>query len=108
MAKYVFVESRDSFDSLNNEYFPEQVQELSRRGNNTTVFLVQNGVFTARKGSKHKELISKLIQSNVKVLADRFSLRERAIRNLLEGVEVAGMDRLVELVFEPGTKTVWH
>lgn len=108
MAKYLFIESRDPFDSSDSEYFSELVQGISNRGNETTLFLVQNGVLPARKGSRHNDVISKLIKDNVKVLADGFSLRERAISNLLDGVDVLDMDRLVELLLEPGTKAIWH
>jgi sulfur relay protein TusB/DsrH len=108
MAKYLLIESRDPFDSSDSEYFSELVEGISNRGNETTLFLVQNGVLPARKESRHNETISKLIKGNVKVLADGFSLRERAISNLIEGVEVADMDRLVELLLEPGNKVIWH
>ncbi|MGH7831123.1 MAG: sulfur reduction protein DsrE, partial [Candidatus Binatia bacterium] len=86
----------------------ELVQGISNRGNETILFLVQNGVLPTRKGSKHGEMISKLVKEKVKVLADGFSLRERAIHSLTEGVEVAGIERLVEILLEPGTKTLWH
>lgn len=108
MAKYLLIESRDPFDSSDSEYFSELVQGISNRGNETTLFLVQNGVLPARKGSNHSETIAKLIQGKVKVLADRFSLKERAISSLLDGVEVSDMDRLVDLLLEPGTKGIWH
>lgn len=108
MAKYLLIESRDPFDSADSQYFPELVLGISARGNDTVLFLVQNGVLPARKGSNHNELITKLLQSKVKVLADGFSLRERAISNLLDGVEVSDMDRLVDLLLEPGTKAIWH
>ncbi|MGH7772520.1 MAG: DsrH/TusB family sulfur metabolism protein [Candidatus Binatia bacterium] len=108
MAKYLWIESRDPFDSSDSGYFAELVHGISNRGNETALFLLQNGVLPARKGSKHSEIISKLIQSKVKVLADGFSLRERAIVNLLDGVEVADMERLVDLLLEPGTKAIWH
>jgi sulfur relay (sulfurtransferase) DsrF/TusC family protein len=108
MAKYVFIESRDPFDSSDSECFAELVRGISSRGNEATLFLVQNGVLPLRRGSKQNETISKSIKAKVKVLADGFSLRERAIENTVEGVEVADIDRLVDLLFEPGTKAVWH
>jgi hypothetical protein len=108
MAKYLLIESRDPFDSSDSACFSELAQGISNRGNETTLFLVQNGVLPARKGSKHSEMISKLIKGKVKVLADGFSLRERAIHGLADGVEVASIDRLVELLLEPGTKAIWH
>ncbi|MGH7826692.1 MAG: DsrE family protein [Candidatus Binatia bacterium] len=108
MAKYLFIESRDPFDSSDSEYFSELVRGIASRGNEATLFLVQNGVLPLRRGSKHNETISKFIEGKVKVLADEFSLRERAIKDTVEGVESANIDRLVELLFEPGTKAVWH
>lgn len=108
MAKYLVIESRDPFDSSDTAYFSELVQGISNKGNSTTLFLVQNGVLPARKGSKYNEVITRLTRNKVKVLADRFSLKERAISKLVDGVEVADVDRLVDLLLEPGTKAIWH
>ena len=108
MAKYILVESRDPFDSADSLYFSELVLDISKRGNDTTLFLVQNGVLPLRRGSKYNETIAKLVTHNVNVLADGFSLNERGINRLVDGVEIADMDRLVELVLEPGTKAIWH
>lgn len=108
MARCIFIESRDPFDSSDSGYFSELIQGVSDQGSQTTLFLVQNGVLPVRKGSKHSELISKLIKSKVKILADRFSLKERAIRTVVDGVEVTDIDRLVDLVLEPGNKAIWH
>jgi intracellular sulfur oxidation DsrE/DsrF family protein len=69
---------------------------------------VQNGVLPARKGSKYNDVIAKLVQNRVQVLADGFSLKERAISNLVDGVQVADIDRLVDLLLELDTKAMWH
>jgi sulfur relay protein TusB/DsrH len=108
MAKYLLIESRDPFDSSDSEYFAELVQGIAKRGNEATLFLVQNGVLPARKGSKYNSVISDLIKNKVKVVADRFSLKERGIRQLAEGVDTADTDRLVDLLLEQGTKAIWH
>lgn len=108
MAKYLLIESRDSFDSADSEYFFELARGISSRGNDVTLFLVQNGVFPLRSGSKHSDSIGALLENKVKVLADKFSLKERAINKPLNGVEVADMDRFVDLLLEPGTKAIWH
>jgi sulfur transfer complex TusBCD TusB component (DsrH family) len=108
MAKYLLIESRDPFDSSDSEYFAELVQGIAKRGNETTVFLVQNGVLPARKGAKYNSVISDLIKNKVKVMADRFSLKERGIRQLAEGVDTADTDWLVDMLLEPGTKAIWH
>jgi hypothetical protein len=108
MAKYLFIESRDPFDSLDSHYLADLIEGVAGRGNQTVLFLIQNGVLPARKGSKHNEMIAKLVRGKVQVLADEFSLRERAIRNVVDGVEAADIGRLVDLVLEPGTKAIWH
>lgn len=108
MAKYLIIESRDPFDSQDSGYFSELVQGISGRGNETTLFLVQNGVLPARKGSSQSDVISRLVKSKVKVLADGFALRERAIKSPVAGVQVSDIDELVDLLLEPGTKTIWH
>jgi sulfur transfer complex TusBCD TusB component (DsrH family) len=69
---------------------------------------VQNGVLPARKGSKYSTVIADLLKSKIKVVADRFSLKERGIRQVVEGVDTADTDRLVDLLVEPGTKAIWH
>jgi predicted peroxiredoxin len=108
MAKYLFIESRDPFDSGDSGYFAELVQGVAARGNETVLFLVQNGVLPARRGSKHGDKISQLLKNKVKVLADSFAVKERAIGKLVEGVETAGIDQFVKLLMEPGTKAIWH
>ena len=108
MAKYLLIESRDPFDSHDSEYFAELTKGIASRDNQTVLFLVQNGVMPARKGSKHSKVIRQLLKSKVKILADKFSLKERAIGDPLAGVEVAEIDKLVDFMLEPGTKTIWH
>ncbi len=108
MAKYLLIESRDPFDSSDSEYFCELVEGISNRGNEVILFLVQNAVFPLRSGSKHNDLIDWLLKNKVKVLADNFSLKERAIKRPLDGVEVVDMGRIVDLLLEPGTKAIWH
>ena len=108
MAKYLLIESRDPFDSADSEYFVRLVEGIANRGNEVTLFLVQNGVFPLRSGSKHSGSIAKLLQNQVRILADDFSVKERAIQKPLDGVEVADIGRLVDRLLEPGTKAIWH
>jgi sulfur transfer complex TusBCD TusB component (DsrH family) len=108
MGKYLVIESRDPFDSSDSNYFSELVQGIAGRGNQTTVLLIQNGVLPARQGSKYNDRIANLVRDDVQVLADGFSLRERAIRNLTDGVQITEIERIVDLLLEPGTKAIWH
>lgn len=78
MANYLLIESRDPYDSADTGPWGALAQELAAHGHPTTVYLVQNGVFPARRGARHNSLLTDLADAGVTVLADDFSLRERA------------------------------
>jgi len=108
MAKYLFIESRDPFESSDVNYFAELVQGMAPRAEAVNLFLVQNGVLATRPGAKYNGPLKELLDAKVRILADSFALRERAIPNPMDGVEIADMERLVQLLLEPGTKAIWH
>jgi predicted peroxiredoxin len=108
MGRYLLVESRDPFESADVPYYYDLAAGLAKKGHTVTLFLVQNGVLPARKGPR-AEAVSRLAQAGIKVLADDFSLRERGISKdrLATGVEVAPLDRVVDLLGD-GCKALWH
>ncbi|KML54229.1 sulfur reduction protein DsrE [Burkholderia cepacia] len=108
MANYLFVESRDPYGAGDTQRVEELVRGIRQRGNTVTVFLVQNGVLSTRPGAKFSERYADLTRSGITVLADEFSLRERAIERLAEGVQKADIGQLVDLLFVAGTKAIWH
>ncbi|HLQ22800.1 MAG TPA: DsrE family protein [Gemmatimonadales bacterium] len=111
MAKYLLIESRDPYEYADTHYFYDLARDLAQRGNEVALFLIQNGTLLAREGASPDKL-AELRQAapSVRLLADEFSLRERGIRHerLVRGVEVSDVDRLVDLLLEPGCKPVWH
>jgi intracellular sulfur oxidation DsrE/DsrF family protein len=108
-GQYVFIESRDPFDSPDTGFVADTAAALHRRGRAVTVFLVQNGVLASRASVAGSQ-VRRLTAAGVRVLADDFSLRERGIEpdELGAGVTPASIGTLVELVVQPGTKTLWH
>ena len=106
MDKYLLIESRDPFESNDVGYYYELSKGLVETGNEVTLFLVQNGVLAARP-SVRSAALSALCQSGVKVLADDFSLRERGIAKLAEGVASSSIDVIVDHL-AAGHKTLWH
>ena len=74
-----------------------------------SVYLVENGVLPLRSGSTAAPAIAALAK-RVTVLADDFSLRERAIdhNDLASGVSPASIDHLVEMITTAGCKAMWH
>lgn len=107
MNKYLLIESRDPFEvkEVENDY--RIASELARADNEVTLYLVQNGVFAARRDARDSGLQT-VIASGVTVLSDDFSLRERGIarEELLDGVRVAPLDIVVDQLAQ-GHKTLW-
>jgi predicted peroxiredoxin len=108
MPQYLLVESRDPFESNDVGYYYDLAADLAQGGNEVTLFLVQNGVLPARAGV-HSERLAKLAQSGVEILADDFSLRERAIAAdaLIPGVKASPLDVVVDRLAD-GRKSLWH
>ena len=106
MAEYLLIESRDPFESNDVGYYYELAKGLIEAGNKVTLFLAQNGVMPARP-SAHSAALSTLAKSGVTVLADDFSLKERGITKLAEGIASSPIDVIVDHL-AAGHKTLWH
>jgi predicted peroxiredoxin len=106
MAGYLLIESRDPFESNDVGYYYGLARGLVEAGNQVTLFLVQNAVLVARPSAQVPQLQA-LIGSGIKVLADDFALKERGITKLLDGVEIAPIETVVNHL-EAGHKTLWH
>ena len=106
MSKYLFIESRDPFESSDVKQQWDLATALARAGNEVTMFLVQNGVFAARRGAR---ILTLDPTAEVTVLADDLSLAERGIPegSLRESVSASGIDALTDLIMEDGCKPVW-
>jgi predicted peroxiredoxin len=109
-SRYVFIESRDPFESPDTGFVADTAAALAARGRPVTVFLVQNGVLATRSGASRGAHLGRLAGVGVTVLADDFSLRERGIEagELWAGVRPASIETLVDLIVRPDAKTVWH
>ena len=109
MRNYIFIESRDPFESRDTRFIEETAAALKQRGNQVTVFLVQNGVLACRRKADDPYLM-RLVKAGVTLLADDFSLSERGIRSeeLVHGVRPSSIEFLVEALVQVNTKAVWH
>ena len=109
MANYIFIETRDPFESRDTRFVEETAAALKNRRNNVTVFLMQNGVLACRRKADDPYL-ARLIKAGVTLLADDFSLSERGIRSeeLHEGVRPTSIETLVEALVQTDTKALWH
>ena len=106
MAGYLLIESRDPFESNDVGNYYGLARGLVEAGNQVTLLLVQNAVLAARPSAQVPQLQA-LIGPGIKVLADDFALKERGITKLLDGVEIAPIEVVVNHL-EAGHKTLWH
>src|SRR5215813_15410887 len=93
MPSYLFVESRDPFESRDVEEGYRLVTELAAQHVPVTLFLVQNGVLAARQGARAAQFTALVAHPGVTVLADTFALQERGIANeaLVPGVRASNI-----------------
>jgi sulfur transfer complex TusBCD TusB component (DsrH family) len=110
MSRYLLIESRDPFENRESENFLDLVGKLAESGDQVILFLIQNGVLALRKGSLFTGKIKDLLKENVQIHADRFSVDERAIqeRERMEQVTCSNLDEILDIMLEPGMKTIWH
>lgn len=109
MSNYIFIETRDPFESRDIRFVEETATALKERGHEVTVFLVQNGVLASRK-NEGESYVSRLAAAGVKLLADEFSLSERGIqpRELHPGIQPSGIEAVVDSLVQEYTKAIWH
>jgi predicted peroxiredoxin len=107
MSNYIFIESRDPFESRDTEFIEETALAVKDRGHDVTIFLVQNGVLGARKKAQR---LDRLMDAGVTLLADDLSLHERGIKpdELAPGIRPSPIDELVEQMVKEKTKAIWH
>lgn len=108
MTHYLILESRDPYDSADWVDMQQIIMDLRKAGHNVTLFLLQNGVLPARRGTSFEEYFAKLEVLGVNTFADFFALKERGIQNLSIHVEKSNLDHLIQLCFASDTKSIWH
>ena len=108
MGKYVLIQSKSPWESGDVGHFYGLARELGKTGSEVTFYLVQNGVMAARTGARDAAF-DQLLAERVRVVADDFSLRERAIDRsaLKQGVKPGPIDEVVDLL-AAGAKALWH
>jgi sulfur relay (sulfurtransferase) complex TusBCD TusD component (DsrE family) len=109
MTNYVFIESRDPFESRDTRFVEETAAALKERGHEVTIFLVQNGVLATRQKASASHL-ARMAEAGVNLLADDFSLRERGIQpsELRHGIQPSSIEALVAALVRENTKAIWH
>ena len=103
MPGYVLIAARDPWEGGESERVFELASALSEVRDRVTVYLTENGVLAARADAGER-FLSPLIAAGVNVFADPFALQERGIarERMVQGVEPAPIERLVDLLAQGG------
>lgn len=103
MSDIMLIESRSMLDSPHVRENFQLAGDLARAGNRVTLFLIENGVLAARQSAAGLPSLA-----NLTVLADAFSLRERAIRpdELNSTIKPSSLDPIVDAM-AAGHKVTW-
>ena len=109
MTNYLFLESRDPFESRDTRFVEQTATALLQQGNEVTIFLLQNGVLASRKKARDSTL-ERMAAAGVRILADDFSLLERGIQTgeLAPGIQPSNIETLVDALVQENTKAIWH
>jgi predicted peroxiredoxin len=85
----------------------DRITQLAQDGGHVTVFLVEDGVLTARQGP-HASPLANAVGAGVEVFVDRRSLRDRGIRpsRLVRGARTAGIHALSSRIAN-GERATW-
>jgi sulfur relay (sulfurtransferase) complex TusBCD TusD component (DsrE family) len=108
MASYLLIESRDPFEFQDVQRTFDLAASLAKNAENVTVFLVENGVFSARESSASQALVA-LAAQGVTILADAFSLKERGIHQtrLARPIASATVEDVVDALARD-VRVLWH
>jgi len=109
VINYLFIETREPFESRDVRFVIETAAALKQRDNEVTIFLVQNAVLAARGKATGSEL-RELPKAGIRLMADEFSLHERGILidELLPGIHISNIDSVVDIIARENTRVIWH
>jgi sulfur relay (sulfurtransferase) complex TusBCD TusD component (DsrE family) len=104
MKKWLIVNTRDAFESHECQAITELAVGLQTAGNTVNVFLVENGVLSARRGTEVSAL-TQLLKGGIDVAVDAFSARERGLNSdsLSPGIELAPINYVLDRLSDN-----WH
>ena len=108
MARYLIVDSRDLTEYTGAKFIQKAAAQLQSAGNEVTLFLIENGVIAARRGSDVGGELTALTQGGVRIVVDDVSCSARGIRQFADGVTSSNIDHLADLIVEGSDKVLWY
>lgn len=108
MSRYLFIQSQDPFTEVRSRAQFDLAHRLVTAGHEVRLLLVQNGVSAARSGASC-DGFDALVDSGVKIDADRFSMQQRGLPTeaLKRGIGSAELDTVIDALLA-GDKVIWN
>jgi sulfur relay (sulfurtransferase) complex TusBCD TusD component (DsrE family) len=107
MARYLLIETKGPF--ADGDYSFEIGKQLRELNHEVTIYLLQDGVFTARRGlAAGERLVEDADEHGLQVLADGVSMRQRGIVKGRVATQAGGMEELIDLLMARSDKAIWH
>lgn len=105
---HLLIESQGPWAGPNAERFLRDAAVLAESGNRVSVFLVQDGVFSAVAGTSGE--LPRLAAAGAEVYVDRFAVEQRALTatRLSPHARHADLDVMAAALMADGCKAVWH
>jgi len=107
MSRYFFIQSSDPLTDRSTDNQFSLIAQLAHKGNDVSLFLVQNGVAPAAIQMEYPAFDS-LLDKGVKIYADTFSLQQREIdtSQLKKNIEGAELNLIIQAMLN-GEKVIW-
>jgi sulfur relay (sulfurtransferase) complex TusBCD TusD component (DsrE family) len=109
LGRYLLIETKGPLDG--GDWAFELGRQLRDLDHQVTIYLLQDGVLTARRRFPAGErLLAQAEQSGLRVLADAVSARQRGVvgDRVAATVTVSDIGDLVETLMERTDKAIWH
>jgi len=108
MKHYMIIETRDPVECRDVQWTAALAADLKKSGAEATLMLADNGVFAAREGAE-AEGLRLALAAGCKVLAERYALRERGIRetDLTRGVVATELETIIDAM-KAGALIMWR
>lgn len=108
MKDMMIIETRDPLQVRDSEWSGDLLVQMRQAGSQCTMMLTENGVLGAR-ASAPTAFLPRLVDNGITVLADRFALAERGIKesDVAPGVACTDLGAVVDRL-AAGAGVIWR
>lgn len=103
MQNVLIIISKEVYSSSKTQFALKIAENINQKGNPTTIFLVEDGVYFL----KHKN-IEEFINSGITVHAEKWDLKARGIKDRINpNIKISDMEDLFDQIYEKNDKALW-